>query len=425
MRNIHFPGPLQMRTFYVVAFLTIFIGQCQSQFRPPRVETTDADTVGYTFISSDSNAISLSGTLNPFFEKLMAQRTGGGKKISIVHIGDSHILGNFLTHEVRSRLQREFGDAGRGFVFPYKLAGSNGPKDYLIETNCRWTTSNCQRNLAAETNYGVSGFKLETNSSNGELTFKLRDTATSETKLFSKFTIFQTKDPENFELDVKDASSTQSAHLYLEDDYSRSFFFDKPVAQATISARKSDGIQSKLVIDGISIENELSGVIYHSIGVNGAKFMDFARARYFARQVAALEPDLIIFSFGTNEGQGNTPAEYLLFTMNTLINKVKEHSPAARIMLTTPADSYLRGTGFNPFLSDVSRNIRQFASEKGYALWDLYQITGGEKSAANWKSNGLMSSDSVHYSKAGYAVQGKLLYQSIIKAYNAFVESKQ
>jgi len=389
MRNIHFPGPLQMRTFYVVAFLTIFIGQCHSQFRPPRVETTDADTVGYTFISSDSNAISLSGTLNPFFEKLMAQRTGGGKKISIVHIGDSHILGNFLTHEVRSRLQREFGDAGRGFVFPYKLAGSNGPKDYLIETNCRWTTSNCQRNL------------------------------------FSKFTIFQTKDPENFELDVKDASSTQSAHLYLEDDYSRSFFFDKPVAQATISARKSDGIQSKLVIDGISIENELSGVIYHSIGVNGAKFMDFARARYFARQVAALEPDLIIFSFGTNEGQGNTPAEYLLFTMNTLINKVKEHSPAARIMLTTPADSYLRGTGFNPFLSDVSRNIRQFASEKGYALWDLYQITGGEKSAANWKSNGLMSSDSVHYSKAGYAVQGKLLYQSIIKAYNAFVESKQ
>jgi len=153
--------------------------------------------------------------------------------------------------------------------------------------------------------------------------------------------------------------------------------------------------------------------------------MDFARARYFARQVAALEPDLIIFSFGTNEGQGNTPAEYLLFTMNTLINKVKDYSPAAQIMLTTPADSYLRGKGFNPYLSDVSRNIRQFASEKGYALWDLYQITGGEKSAAAWKSGGLMSSDSVHYSKTGYAVQGKLLYQSIISAYNAFAESRQ
>jgi lysophospholipase L1-like esterase len=425
MKSNHLPGSVQLRTFYVVTFLTIFIGQCHSQFRPPQVEITDTDTVGYSFVSRDSNIISLSGTLNPFFEKMMAQRTGGGRKISIVHIGDSHILGNFLTQEVRSRLQREFGDAGRGFVFPYKLAGTNGPRDYLVETNCRWTGSNCQRNLAAETNYGISGFRLETNSSNGELTLRLRDTTTSETKLFSKLTIFQTKDPENFELDVRDVSSAQTAHLYLEDDYSRSYFFDKPVAQATVSARKTDGIQTRMVIDGISLENELSGVIYHSIGVNGAKFMDFARARYFARQVAALEPDLIIFSFGTNEGQGNTPAEYLLFTMNTLINKVKEHSPAARIMLTTPADSYLRGKGFNPFLSDVSRNIRQFASEKGYALWDLYQITGGEKSAADWKSGGLMSSDSVHYSKAGYAVQGKLLYQSIIRAYNAFAESKQ
>ncbi len=35
-----------------------------------------------------------------------------------------------------------------------------------------------------------------------------------------------------------------------------------------------------------------------------------------------------------------------------------------------------------------------------------------------------MSQDSVHYSKAGYAVQGKLLYQGIIKSYNNYVEDK-
>lgn len=80
MRNIHLPGSVQLRTFYVMAFLTIFIGQCHSQFRPPPVEMTDADTVGYAFVSSDSNMISLPGTLNPFFEKLMDQRTGGAKK---------------------------------------------------------------------------------------------------------------------------------------------------------------------------------------------------------------------------------------------------------------------------------------------------------------------------------------------------------
>ena len=92
-------------------------------------------------------------------------------------------------------------------------------------------------------------------------------------------------------------------------------------------------------------------------------------------------------------------------------------------MLTTPADSYLRGKGFNPYLNEMSEVIKEFARENGYALWDLHNVGGGQNSAINWKSNGLMSSDSVHYSKAGYAVQGKLLFQSIIKSYNDFVGS--
>ena len=58
-------------------------------------------------------------------------------------------------------------------------------------------------------------------------------------------------------------------------------------------------------------------------------------------------------------------------------------------------------------------------------MWDLYNITGGENSAVHWKNTGLLSSDSVHYSKAGYAAQGKLLYQSIVKGYNEYVLAKQ
>lgn len=49
---------------------------------------------------------------------------------------------------------------------------------------------------------------------------------------------------------------------------------------------------------------------------------------------------------------------------------------------------------------------------------------GGENSAENWKSNGLMSPDSVHYSRAGYAAQGKLLYMGLINAYNEIANKK-
>ncbi len=413
-----------MRLIACLAFSTFFIGQCQSQFRPPQVEITSADTVSYDFIQQDANQIENAEHLEPLFQKMYEQRVHGGKKISILHIGDSHIMGNYLTREVRARLQNAFGDGGRGLIFPYRVAGAWGPRDYLVETNTRWHGSNCNRVLTAESPFGISGFSIQTNKSNAELTFRLRDTATSETRLFTKVTVFQHKTAYEYDIEVDDEVSGQKAELFMEDSYSRSYYFNRPVSQATLRARKLTSQQLRLTLDGVSLENELSGIVYHSLGVNGAKFNDFVRAKYFARQAAELAPDLIIISFGTNEAQGKIEATSLRRSIQKLIDNLHEHSPNALILLTTPADSYLRGKSFNPNIADLSAVIKKFARDKGYALWDLHHISGGENSAQHWKSNGLMTSDSVHYTRFGYAAQGKLFFQSLIKAYNSHAAAK-
>lgn len=431
MANFLLPSPGQpfsnrrLRFVVSLSLLMLCISQCQSQFRPPEVEISDVDTVGYSFLQQDEQQIDNASYLEPLFRKLFLQRVQGGQKISIVQIGDSHIQGNFLSRELRERLQRAFGDAGRGLIFPYKLAGTNGPRDYLVETNARWNGSSCQRNLSATTSFGVSGFTLETTNPKGELTFRLRDTATSETRLFTKVTIFQHKTPLQYDVEVRDDNSNQTAQLYVENEYARSYYFDRPVSQFTIAAKRSNSRQKVLTLDGVTLENELSGVVFHSIGVNGAKFQDFVRASYFAVQVAELKPDLIILSMGTNEAQGHTDEGYMYRTINSLTENLLKESPHSLILLTTPADSYLRGKGFNPNMPDMSKVIRKFAREKGFAVWDLFNLSGGENSAASWKNTGLLSSDSVHYSKTGYAAQGKLFYQSLLKGYNDYVQTKQ
>jgi len=414
----------RLRLSACTAFLLLFIGQCQSQFRVPQVDITNKDTVGYGFFQQDKNEIQNVTYLAPLFRKLYEQRIRGGKKINIVHIGDSHIQGNFLTREVRVRLQNEFGDAGRGFIFPYKLAGTNGPKDYLVESNCRWSSSNCQRDISEQTSHGASGFKLETASPTAELTFRLRDTATAETSQFTKVTILQRKTALEYDLLVRDEVSNQIAQISQQDEYALSYYFDRPVTQVTISADRRTSQQKAFSIDGICLENELSGVLYHTIGVNGAKYQDFVRARNFAKQISVLQPDLFILSFGTNEAQGKTDPAYMYRSMENLVKKLLEYSPNALILLTTPADSYLRGKGLNPNMADMSAVITRFAQDKGFAVWDLFDISGGRNSAQLWKASGLISSDSVHYSKAGYAAQGKLLYQSLIKGYNIFATEK-
>jgi len=400
--------------------------RCQSQFRPPKVEFTDQDTVGYNFFRQDENGIENAGYLEPFFRKMYQQRVYGGKKINIVHLGDSHILGNFLTHEVRRRLQNAFGDAGRGLVFPYKSAGSNGPRDYLIEADARWYGSNCQRSPDVATPFGLSGFLLENHSTAGKLSLRLRDTSTAETRLFTKVTVLHREEDGAVDISVQDELTNQKALLFQQDAFFRSYYFDRPVSQANVAFAQTESGQKDghIALDGILLETEMSGVVYHSIGVNGAKFSDFVRARYFARQLADLNPDLIILSFGTNEAQGKLTENFVYQQMSELVGQIKKYAPGVHILFTTPADSYLKGRGFNPYMGPICDDIRRFTRENGYALWDLFNLGGGEHSAQNWKSAGLMAPDSVHYSKSGYAAQGKLFYQAFIRAYNAVAGSQ-
>ncbi|MEQ1744164.1 MAG: GDSL-type esterase/lipase family protein [Saprospiraceae bacterium] len=406
--------------------MLFFAGQCQSQFRPPKVEAVPEDSVYYDFFNLSANGVENATYLEPFFLKMYEQRVHGGKKVSIVHVGDSHILGNYLTHEVRCRLQTAFGDAGRGLVFPYRQASSNGPGDYFVEADAPWHGSNCQRYVDPETPFGLSGFLLKNNVDAGRLTIRLRDTSTSETRLFTKVTVFHREDDGPVEVTVHDDRSNQKARLYQQDDFFKSFYFDRPVSQASLSffRRATEKAGGTIMLDGIMLETEMAGVVYHSIGVNGAKFSDFVRARYFARQLADLSPDLVVLSFGTNEAQGKLTEGHVYQQMGELVAQIKVYAPNTCFLLTTPADSYLKGKGFNPYMGPICADIRRFARENGYALWDLFELAGGEHSAQSWKSAGLMAHDSVHYSKTGYAVQGKLFYQALMRAYNRFVEGK-
>ena len=52
----------------------------------------------------------------------------------------------------------------------------------------------------------------------------------------------------------------------------------------------------------------------------------------------------------------------------------------------------------------------------------MYNVVGGNRHACkNWQEAGLMRPDHVHYMPEGYILQGNLLYEALIKAYNDYV----
>ncbi len=119
----------------------------------------------YSFLQFKSNLIQNGESLYPFFEKIQNSILDGSDRICITHIGDSHLQTDYLTSLLRQKLQSAFGDAGRGLIFPYQAAGTNGPLDIRSASNADW---NFQRTIYGNNRLplGICGMAMQTDDNN-------------------------------------------------------------------------------------------------------------------------------------------------------------------------------------------------------------------------------------------------------------------
>ena len=180
---------------------------------------------------------------------------------------------------------------------------------------------------------------------------------------------------------------------------------------------------------GELLQNTFGTISYTDVGINGAFCTTFTRPDRVA-DIAALHPDLLILSFGTNESHNrryNTMLHYR--QMDDLVRMLREKLLNVPMLMTTPPGSYesfrqrRRTYKINPRTAVAVQTIRRYADENGLAVWDMYEILGGVRRAClNWQEAGLMRLDHVHYLPDGYRLQGELFYQALLKAYNDYVE---
>jgi lysophospholipase L1-like esterase len=196
---------------------------------------------------------------------------------------------------------------------------------------------------------------------------------------------------------------------------------ENPAVSFTLSSTPSNSTKE---FYGVSLENSKDGVIYHTIGVNGSRYDQYANTSLFWRQLPALNADLYIISLGTNEAQRSDFNEAaFLKNVTAFLQKLKQVSPNATILITTAADSYYKRKRPNAVLRSINLALYTYCAEKNIPIWDLYRITHGYGSAANWVRRGMMNLDRVHYTGEGYKIQGQLLFNALAKGYNNYVGS--
>ena len=158
------------------------------------------------------------------------------------------------------------------------------------------------------------------------------------------------------------------------------------------------------------------------------------RQRLGIAMALAGNPDFLILSLGTNESHNRRYNSTLHYRqMEELVRELRARLPNVPILVTTPPGSYerqrtnrrRRSYVINPRTSTTVKTIERCADANGLAYWDMYNLLGGAKRAClNWQEAGLMRPDHIHFMPEGYKLQGELLGQALLKAYNNYVKSQ-
>ena len=404
--------------------------------------------------------------LKPFIDKL-----NENKVTQILFLGDSHIQADWITSFLRNKFQEKYGNAGRGLVFPYSVANSNGPDDFTSATNQTWENFRLVYEQDVFPQMGASGFVignqkesfLEIKFKNPEETFdkviifndekmngekfqlykenqslsnfvsksaeRMKYTVLSgETfpELASKFYTTTTKlaqlngvgiknpmEGNSYQIDKISFNYNPDFENLIEKIADYQFSGDKTLVQLSEPQNtflmKTNAKNGTMFYGFQFLKNVKKGVVFNTVGVNGATYADFLKFPLQMEQLNSIQPDLVMISLGTNESLSSITKEDFQKNISDLVSKFKEQNPNLPILLISPTDNRLKSQK----IKEIVSWIEESAQLKKVAFFNLYEATGGSgyfKKALNKKE---ANTDGVHFLRPGYEFQAEKIWTAI------------
>lgn len=337
--------------------------------------------------------------------------------VSVVHIGDSHLQADFATAVIRQHMQARYGNAGRGLVVPFKMAGTNEPHDYAITSADGMVTSRLLK-MPWPTEMTFTGIAVQPANA---APFTLR---VSSREPFDRLTFFSSSP--GLEVCGVDVQGLPVALDTCSRGKTLSIALPAAAVEAVVRLSASPGT----AIGGVSLGRGDTGAAYHVIGNNGATYSTYIQTGSMGADVAALSPELIVVSLGTNEAFGRVSDATFRTDIETLVGDLRRHNPQAEILLVTPAECYRRRTvrrrgrrrrartvySVNPNIRRLRDVIVKYGRDNNIAVYDWYNVAGGAGSAAKWLADHNLGRDRIHLTAAGYRLQGQLTADALIRS---------
>jgi lysophospholipase L1-like esterase len=228
----------------------------------------------------------------------------------------------------------------------------------------------------------------------------------------------------SFEADGKEIGKVETA---AEDRHPAWASFELPEGSKKFTVRVDSG---RVRLYGVEFRKDRPGVLYSSLGVNGANITLLSQrfnGAHWAAQLRHYKPDLVVLAYGTNESgfPGFIDSTWAA-EMKNAVKRVQAALPDASILLMSPMDRGERNErGEIETIAAMPRLVKieaKVAEETGVAFFNTFQAMGGEGTMARWYAAEprLVGADYIHPMPAGAKIVGELLYGALRDGYNEY-----
>ncbi len=355
-------------------------------------------------------------SMDHFFAALQrTKRKEPGAVTRILHYGDSPTTADLITADVRSQLQKQFGDAGHGFYLIAPPWAWYGHRDMKVSAK-GWKVEAASLSRAKDGVHGLGG-----------VSFRGLADSYSTVKFpagHTHVTLYYWKEQEGGSVQIKAGDQTvldlQTGGGEGEPGFAD---FEIPAESKELELRVLSG---KVRLFGYRFDKPGPGIEYSSLGVNGAQVQMVVRFFEVKQWTAALQhenPDLVIVNYGTNESlyPGYLDKQYP-DELRTVIARIRAAVPEASVLMMSPMDrgqtSASGEISTPPALIHLIEVQKKIAAETGCAFFNTFKAMGGEGTMGQWykAQPRLVSADFMHPLPAGAAKVGTLFEQALVKA---------
>jgi lysophospholipase L1-like esterase len=364
--------------------------------------------------------------LDPFFAALWNLEQGKSPSVvTVLHYGDSPTTADLITGDVRAQLQARFGDAGRGYTLiarPWAWYGHRG-----VEMSDHGWKIRTGVGLMREGVYGLGGAAFEGQPgawSKFTLTESRQTAAEIEYLAHAGGGVFAVL-ADGVQIAQQSTSPDSSPSSSIENPAAVSLHVILPPGTKTVTVQPTDGT---VTLFGIDFRRGSSGLLYDSLGLNGATTTVLARVLapgIWQEELDHAQPTLIVINYGSNESSfGDFVHKQYAAELRLAIDRVRKAAPKTPILIMSPMDRGQRqGLDDIETMSTIPEIVaiqRKVAAETHCAFFDTYDAMGSSGTMARWyaASPRLVTADLLHPTPQGASIVATLFVQQLSLRYD-------